>query len=119
MNQPDCRRLWIDKVNCAAIRDVNAKRNLSLIRDQAVRARELFVALDRLIDNGNLVSVNLLRGQERPISDSNIVAIFAMNGIQTPERFRFVRRDVDVWNARDERVANIRNRIKRWELFES
>ena len=47
MDETDGRRVWIDNVDRAAISDVNAERDFSLIRDDAVAPRELFVARNR------------------------------------------------------------------------
>jgi len=98
---------------------VNAKRDFSLVGDQTVAASELSIVRNRLIDYGDLVAMNLLRREQGPVANSNLVAILAMNGVQTLERFGFVCRDIDARNADDESVANIRNPCERSEMFYS
>jgi hypothetical protein len=41
-----------------------------------------------------------------------------MNSIQTFERLSLVCGDVDTWNADDEPMTNIRNRVERRKMFE-
>ena len=60
MNEPDRGRLWIDNVNSAAVGNVNAQRDAALICNETVAPGEMFVGLDRCIDNCNLIPVNLL-----------------------------------------------------------
>ena len=89
MHKPDRRRFWIDDVNRATVGDVNTKRDAALICDNAVAAGK-FAAINsaedsgryRAFDNRNLVSVNLLRGEQRPIADPDRIANFAMCGIE-------------------------------------
>lgn len=81
-------------------------------------AGELFVVPNRLINDNNFISVDLLRGQQRPISGSHLATIIAMNDVKPLQSFRFVCGDVDAWNARNERVANTLNRIKRQKMLE-
>src|SRR5262249_5720074 len=119
MNETDRRRFWIDNVNGAAISHVDPERDLLLIGDQTIVAGELLIAIDRSVYDRDPVGVNLLNGEQRPISDSNLTAKVAMNHIQSPERFRFIRRNVDSRNARDERVTNIRNRVQCRKEFAS
>src|ERR1700730_17856277 len=59
MDETDGRRFWINNVNRATIGDVNPERDFSLIRDDAVTAREFFVARRWNIDNRNFITVNL------------------------------------------------------------
>ena len=72
MNEPDRRRLWIDNVNSAAVGDINAERDPALICNETIASGEMFVRLDRGIDDCNLVSVNLLGGKQWPIADAEL-----------------------------------------------
>jgi len=74
MHQTDSRRFWIDHVNRATIGDVNAECGTTLIRDDAVAAGEFFIAFHWRINECNLVSVNLFRGNQRPIAESSGIA---------------------------------------------
>jgi len=84
MNQTDGRSFWIDNVNRAAIGDVNAQHDSTLIGDDAIAAAEFAAhrAAATIIDNSDLVSVNLLSGKQRPIADADCVANFAMRGVE-------------------------------------
>jgi hypothetical protein len=56
-----------------------------LIRDNAV-ARGQFAAhraAATAIDNGNVVSVDLLSGEQRPIADTDYVANFPMGDVES------------------------------------
>src|SRR5260370_24741024 len=46
VHEANRRFFWIDNVNRATIGDVNAKRDFSLICDEAVATREIFVGLN-------------------------------------------------------------------------
>ena len=84
MDQTDGRRFWIDNVNRAAVGNVNAQHDAALIGNKSVAAGEFTAhrAVAITIDNRNLVSVNLLGGEQRPITHADCVANFAMRGIE-------------------------------------
>ena len=84
MNEPHCRRLWIDKIDCATVGDMNAERDPALICNETIASGEMFVGLDRCIDNCNLVPVNLLSGEQRPIADADSATNFAMSRLKSP-----------------------------------
>jgi hypothetical protein len=104
MHQADHRLFWIDKINGAAIGNVNAKRDLSQIRYDSIATGEFFVARHRKIDNRDLVAMDLLRSQERPIGHSNLASDLPMNTVEPAKRFSFIVRNVDAGNTFDERV---------------
>ena len=111
MHQADRGRLWIDNVNGTAISDVNAERDPFLIRDNSITVRKLLVAIDGAIDYRYLVAVNLLCSKQRPISNPNLAAILAMDGLQSFERFGLVVRNINPGNSLDECVTNFLDRI--------
>ncbi len=123
MNQTDSRRFWIDNVNSTTVGNVNAKRDAALICDQAVAAGEFAAhrAAATTIDDGDLVSVNLLSGEQRPVADADCIANFAMGGVEPLQHFGFVmprRRGVDTGNSLRENVATDSKRAQRGKLFE-
>src|SRR6478752_2395639 len=78
MHQANCRRSWIYDVNCATVCDVNAERDAGLIGDNAI-ARGEFAAINSAedsgrysaLDNGDVVSVDLFGGKQRPTPTSS------------------------------------------------
>ena len=95
MHKANRRRFWIYNVNRATIRDVNAERDTALIGDNAI-ARGKFAASTRggadatAVDHGYFVSVDLLRGEQRPIAKAGCFANFPMCGIEPLEHFGFI-----------------------------
>jgi len=89
MHKANRRRFWIYDVNCATVSDVNAKRDATLVRDDAVAAGE-FAAINSAedsgrysaIDNGDFISVDLFGGEQRPIAKAGCVANFPVCGIE-------------------------------------
>jgi hypothetical protein len=84
MNEPNRGRLWIDKINCATVGDMNAERDPALICDETIARGEMFVRLDRPIDNCNLVTMNLLSREQRPIAHADCATNFAMSCVKSP-----------------------------------
>jgi len=84
MHKADGRRFRIDDVNGATVSDVNAERNTALIGDNAVAPREFAArrAAATTIDRGDLVSVDLFRGKQRPIAESGRIANFSMSAVK-------------------------------------
>src|SRR5262249_349234 len=125
MHKANSRCFWIQGVNCAAVRDVNAERDAALIRDNSVATVE-FPAINpagdsgrySAFDNGDLVSVDLLRGEQRPIEKPGCVANFAMRGIEPLQHFGFIMRNVDAGNSVREDVMTDSDRAERRKLFE-
>ena len=70
MHQADRGRFWIDDINRAAIRDVNAKQHSALIGDERIACREMSVRFNRFIHDCYFIAVNLLGDQQRPIAES-------------------------------------------------
>lgn len=68
MNEANGAPILVDQVNRAAISYVNAKADIPLVRDQPVATFEAEIGGDYRIDDGYLISVNLPRGNESPIS---------------------------------------------------
>jgi hypothetical protein len=69
---------------------MNAERDPFLIRDDPVEAGKFFIARDGLINDRDFVPVNLLGSEQRPITDSNLAANIAMNGVEPLQRLGFV-----------------------------
>ncbi len=118
MNEPDRGRIWIDKINCATVGDMNAERDPSLICDETIAPGEMFARLDRSIDNCNLVPVNLLSREQRPIADADCATNFAMSCIKSPECFGFVMRDIDASDSLSEDVPANSARIDCGKLLD-
>ena len=118
VNQPDGRRFGIDNVNCAAIGNMNAERDPSLIRDHPVAAGEFLIIRNRLCNNRDFVPVNLLRGKQRPVCHSNFAPSFAMNDLQRLQSFGFVMGNIDPGNAFDKCVTTNVDRRYRREKFD-
>jgi hypothetical protein len=120
MHKANRGRFCIDDVNCATVRDVNAERDTALIGDNAI-ARGKFAAhraAATAIDYGNVVSVDLFGGEQRPIGKAGCVANFLMCGIEPLQHFGFIVGDVDAGNSLDENVTTDFDRAQRRKLFE-
>ena len=122
MNEPDRGRLWIDNVNRAAVGDMNSECDPGLSCNETIAPREMFVRLDRCIDNFNLVSVNLFGSEQRPTIHPDGAANFAMNCVQSPQRFGFVVRNINACDSLGEDVPGNSARIDRrktldWKLL--
>ena len=97
MHKANRRRFWIYDVNCATVSDVNAKRDATLVRDDAVAAGE-FATINSAedsgrysaIDNSDFVSVDLFGGEQRPIAKAGCVANFPMCGVEPLQHFGFI-----------------------------
>ena len=74
----------VDEINCATVGDVNAEGDAPLIRDKTVaRGKfEAHKAAATAIDNGNVVSVDLVSGEQRPIADTDCVANLTMHNVE-------------------------------------
>ena len=121
MNQTDSRRFWIDKVNRAAVGDVNAEHDSLLIGDDAIAAGEKFViAADTAcsIDNCDFISMNLLGGEYGPIADADCIPNFPVRRIEPLQHFDFIMRHVDAWNSLRKSVTTDSDRAKRGKLLE-
>src|SRR4051812_15841364 len=57
MHETNCRRIWIDDVDCATVGDVNAECDTALIRNNAIAAREFaaHTAAARAIDHSYFI----------------------------------------------------------------
>ena len=102
MHESDRLLNRIDKIDRAAIRNVDAEANAALVRDQPITRIEAGIVRDRRIDDGDTVTVNLLSRDERRFANPELVPHLAMNAIETTKRFRFVRADVNASDARGE-----------------
>ena len=90
MDEPNRWCFWIDKVDRAAIGNMNTERDLFLIRDDPVATGKFFIAHNGLIDDRDFISVNLLGREKRPFRHSDFATHFAMNSIKALQRFRFI-----------------------------
>jgi len=64
VHQPDTAPDWIEKINRAAIGDVNAKRYAALIGNQAIASVETLFGLNGGIDHCDAIAMYLLRGKK-------------------------------------------------------
>ena len=62
---------------------MNAEREPCLICNDAVATGEMFVRLDRYVDNCNLVPMNLFGGEQRPITHANCAPDFPMRRFES------------------------------------
>lgn len=82
MRQTNRGRLWIDNVNCAAISDMDAERNASLVGNDGIATGKFVIRLNWAIDNRDFVRVNLLDGHERPIRETDLASKPSMFNVQ-------------------------------------
>ena len=107
----------IDEINRAAIGDVNAETNATLICNQPVAVLETFVSANRRADKGDIFSMDLLRGKERQIGEPVFAADFPMHSVQPRESLRLVVRHLDPRDAQRKPVNDLGERVQRRELF--
>ena len=108
MDQTNCTVNRIDEKNGAAIGNVNPKTDPSLGCDHSITAIETLVAAERRIDDADLFTVNLLRGDKRLLSETMFAANFPMHTVEARERLRFVVRHLEAGNAQCETVNESR-----------
>ena len=84
MHKADPRCFWIHDVNRATVGDVNSQPDAALVCDDAIAAGKFAAhrAAAAAIDNCDFVSVNLFRGEQRPVTDPDRIANFAMCGVE-------------------------------------
>src|SRR6476659_9477606 len=99
MNQTDRGPHGIDKINRATVGNVNSQANSALIRSNAVAVGETFVRSKRGVNDRDLFSVDLLRGDKRFFSEAMLVTNLTMNFVQPRERLRFVVRHLNARHA--------------------
>src|ERR1700730_12406702 len=99
MDETDGRRFWINNVNRATIGDGNPERDFSLIRDDAVTAREFFVDRRWNMYNRNFIRVNLFCSGQRPIAHADRATNLEMTLVEPLQCFRFVMGNIDAGNA--------------------
>src|SRR6266566_2367606 len=89
MHKADRGRFWVYDVNGATVSDVNAERHTALIGDNAIAAGEFAThsAAATAIDHGDVVSVDLFGGEQRPIAKAGCVANFPMCGVEPLQHF--------------------------------
>jgi hypothetical protein len=108
----------IDKINRAAVSDMNAERDTALACNQSVAAGELFVVVDWKIDNCDLVAMDLLDRHKWPISKTDLAADFPVRVFQPAQSFGFVMRNVDPGDALNESSPTNAWSIKRRKMFD-
>lgn len=118
MYQTNGRCLLIDNVNRATIGDVNAECDATLIRNQSIAAAEFLIVFDCKIDNCDFVAVNLLRRDEWPLSEADLSTDSPVGGLQVPQSFGFIVRNIDPGDAFDESAATNAHRIERGKMFD-
>jgi hypothetical protein len=117
MDQADRAAHRIDKIYRAAISDVNAKADATLIGDQAVAALKTFISGNGFIDNSDAIAVDLLGGDKRRGAKAVLAPNFSMHAIQAGERFGFVVRHLDPRHPQSETVRYLLQRTERCKLF--
>src|ERR1043166_745692 len=92
MHETDRGRFWIDNVNCAAVSDVNTRCDTALVGNDAVAAGEFAAhrATAATIYNCDFVPVNLFSSEQRPVSNTDCIANFAMGGAEPRQDFSFI-----------------------------
>ena len=116
MHQPNRAPDRIDQISRAAIGDVNAKANAALICDQPIATLEVFVS-HRVCDDSDVISMHLLRRDERRGGDAALGSDLAMHAIQPRECFRFVVRHFNPRHAQGETMHELRQRAERGKSF--
>ena len=69
-------------------------------------------------DNCDFVAVNLLGGEQRPITSSEPATNFEMGGLKSSQRLGLVMGDIYTRNSAGEDMAAVRNIAQRFELFD-
>ncbi len=64
MNEADRATNRIYQVNCATIRDIYSEAQIKLIRDQTIGSVEATIAIERPVDCGDKIAMDLLRRGE-------------------------------------------------------
>src|ERR1043166_9576669 len=118
MREADRRRFRIDNVNGAAIGNMNAERNLTLVCDDRVAAGNRPVRLNRLIHDGDLVRVNLLDGHQRPVAETGLAPETPVFSVQALQGFGLILTNINSGNACDEGAANESQRIQSRKILE-
>jgi hypothetical protein len=120
MNQADRRRFGVHNVYCAAVRDIDAKRNTPLIRDDSVAVGKFTTGrvVATTIDRGDFVSMNLLSCAQRPVAHPRCTPDFVVRGIQPLQHLGFLVRNVDAGNSLCESVTTNSNVSQSRKLFE-
>lgn len=90
MDETDSWRVWIDNVNRAAVGDMNAERDTRLICNEAVAAGEMFILVNRSIDNCDLIAVNLFGGKQRAATKSSGMTNLAVRFLEPRQCFSFI-----------------------------
>src|SRR3982075_3444888 len=86
---------WIGKVNGTTIGNVDAVAEAAPIRNQSITVRETVVFAHHRIDDADLFSMDLLRGDKRHRIEAVLASDFSMNAIEPRQRFRFIVRHLD------------------------
>ncbi len=112
MHKANRRRFRIYNVNRGTVCDVNAERDTALIGDDAVARGKLAPVNSAedsgrysAVDNGDIVSVDLFGGEQRPIAKTGCVANFPMCGIEPLQHSGFIVGNVDAGNSLCENVT--------------
>ncbi len=117
VDQANRRRVWIDEVNSAAIRDVDPERDPALVGDESVAPVKMGVGFNWSVDNCNFASVNLFCGKQRPFGHADCLANVGMSNLEPPERLGFILRHVNPGNSSGENVTATFDRSERGKLL--
>jgi hypothetical protein len=90
VDQSDRATNRIHKINRAAIGDVDAEADASLIRHDSIAILEAIVSSRPRFNYADLFPVNLLRRHKRHRGETVFASDFPMNAVQPRERFRLV-----------------------------
>ena len=90
MNQGSGALLSINKVNGAAVGDVNSEANVASVRNQTVAAFETAIFCQRRLNRCNFIPMDLLGGCKRVLQQSKGASRLPVNLIQIRQHNSFV-----------------------------
>src|SRR6188472_313308 len=113
MHKANRRRFRIHDVNRATVCDVNAERDATLIRNNAIARGEFAAhsAAATAVDYRNFMTVDLFGGEQRPLAHADCVANFLMCSVEPLQHFGFIVGDVDSGNSLCENVMTEFDRV--------
>lgn len=108
----------IREVNCATIRDIYSEAQIDLVRDQAIGAVEATIAIERLVDYGDKITMDLLRRGEGVLREAELTANRKVRAVESTEYFAFVVIDLHARDSPDESMPADCGRGQRLKLFD-
>ena len=105
VDQTDSAEVAINEIKGAAIGDVDAETNIALVGNQSIAISEATIVGERRIDDGDFVSMHLLRRNKRTLLQAKFAPRAPMNFVETIEHNGFVVRQFDAGNAPNKPVG--------------